>query len=121
MLPNGTEHELRLFLPAPAGAARSFISSRGPGRDFDERDRELLALLRPHLARLRERWETRVRSDRLTARERVIVRLIASGLTNQKIAERLIISPATVRTHLEHIYTKLGVHTRTAAVASAAR
>jgi DNA-binding CsgD family transcriptional regulator len=48
-----------------------------------------------------------------------VVRLLREGLTNQEIAERLIISTGTVRTHLEHVFEKLGVHTRTAAVARA--
>jgi len=40
-------------------------------------------------------------------------------LTNQEIAALLLVSPHTVRTHLEHAYKKLQVHTRTAAVARA--
>jgi len=40
-------------------------------------------------------------------------------LTNQEIAALLLVSPHTVRTHLEHAFKKLGVHTRTAAVARA--
>jgi predicted ArsR family transcriptional regulator len=43
--------------------------------------------------------------------------LVAEGLTNAQIAERLWISPGTVRRHLENVFTKLDVHTRTAAVA----
>jgi DNA-binding CsgD family transcriptional regulator len=55
----------------------------------------------------------------LTRREREIVDNVAAGCSNAEIAERLTIAPATVRTHLENIYAKLGVHTRTAAVAAA--
>jgi DNA-binding CsgD family transcriptional regulator len=55
------------------------------------------------------------RLPRLTAREREILDLVAEGTTNAEIAERLWISPGTVRRHLENIYAKLGVHTRTAA------
>jgi DNA-binding CsgD family transcriptional regulator len=53
----------------------------------------------------------------LTPREREILSWITRGLTNSEIAETLWIAPNTVRTHLENIYAKLGVHTRTAAVA----
>jgi DNA-binding CsgD family transcriptional regulator len=53
---------------------------------------------------------------RLTAREREILDLVADGGTNAEIAERLWVSPGTVRKHLDNIYAKLGVHTRTAAV-----
>ena len=43
--------------------------------------------------------------------------LVALGLTNGEIAARLVVSRTTVRTHLENIFGKLDVHTRTAAVA----
>jgi DNA-binding CsgD family transcriptional regulator len=55
----------------------------------------------------------------LTRRERQIIDQLAGGSSNAEIAERLTISPMTVRKHLENIYAKLGVHTRTAAVARA--
>jgi DNA-binding CsgD family transcriptional regulator len=51
----------------------------------------------------------------LTAREREILALVAEGATNAEIAERLWITVATVRKHLEHAYEKLGVRNRTAA------
>jgi DNA-binding NarL/FixJ family response regulator len=51
----------------------------------------------------------------LTAREVEVLRLVAEGLTNEQVAERLIISPRTVEKHLESIYGKLGVSSRTAA------
>ncbi len=54
---------------------------------------------------------------RLTPREREILDLVAEGRTNAEIAERLWVSPVTVRKHLENVYAKLGVHTRTAAAA----
>jgi DNA-binding CsgD family transcriptional regulator len=53
----------------------------------------------------------------LTRREREIVDQLAEGRSNAEIAERLTIAPTTVRKHLENIYAKLGVNTRTAAVA----
>jgi DNA-binding CsgD family transcriptional regulator len=52
----------------------------------------------------------------LSPREREIVQLIAEDLTNAEIAERLIISPRTVTTHLDRIYTRLGINSRTALV-----
>ncbi|WP_449278796.1 response regulator [Leucobacter sp. GX24907] len=55
----------------------------------------------------------------LSARETEVLRLVAEGATNSEIAARLYISDATVKSHLVHIYTKLGVSSRTAAVAAA--
>jgi DNA-binding CsgD family transcriptional regulator len=54
---------------------------------------------------------------RLTSREREILELVAEGRTNSEIAEHLWVSPGTVRKHLDNVYAKLGVHTRTAAAA----
>ncbi len=57
----------------------------------------------------------------LTEREREVLRLLAAGLSNREIGERLFLSPETVKTHLGSIYRKLGVETRTQAVAVALR
>jgi DNA-binding CsgD family transcriptional regulator len=54
----------------------------------------------------------------LTEREREILDLVAAGNTNAQIAETIWIAPGTVRKHLENIYEKLGVHSRTAAIAT---
>jgi DNA-binding NarL/FixJ family response regulator len=116
MRPLGREHELKVWLPAPRGHARYFELGRPPGRDFDERDVSILSLLRPHLARLRSRWERRPHLPSLTERELDVLSLVAQGLTNREISSQLFISPATVRTHLEHIYDKLGVRSRAGAV-----
>jgi DNA-binding NarL/FixJ family response regulator len=61
--------------------------------------------------------EEQGRVPRLTPRESQILELVAEGRTNGEIAERLWVSPLTVRRHLENVYAKLGVHTRTAAAA----
>jgi DNA-binding NarL/FixJ family response regulator len=63
----------------------------------------------------------RVRSGRptLSPRETEILELLAEGLTNRQISRRLFISEATVKTHLVHVYDKLGVDSRTAAIAAA--
>jgi DNA-binding CsgD family transcriptional regulator len=84
----------------------------------------VLELLRPFLAALRERFDLRnaqapVASNGLTEREAEILGWVARGKTNQEIAKLLVVSPHTVRKHLENVYEKLGVHTRTAAVACA--
>jgi DNA-binding CsgD family transcriptional regulator len=57
----------------------------------------------------------------LTPREVELLQLAADGLTGPAIAEALVVSPATVRTHFQNIYEKLGVHDRAAAVAKAMR
>ena len=57
----------------------------------------------------------------LSPREREILELIAAGELAPAIARRLGLSPATVRTHLQHLYEKLGVSDRAAAVAAAMR
>jgi DNA-binding NarL/FixJ family response regulator len=56
---------------------------------------------------------------RLTPRQQDLLRLVAAGHTNSQIARRLGIAEGTVRTHLESIYEKLGVSSRTAAVTRA--
>ncbi|SEN77273.1 response regulator [Nonomuraea pusilla] len=72
-------------------------------------------------ARVATRMMRRMREPgtALSAREVEILELLASGAGNREIARRLFITEATVKTHLVHIYGKLGVETRTAAVTAA--
>ena len=57
--------------------------------------------------------------DALSPREIEVLRLVADGATNQVAARQLLVSETTIKTHLLHIYTKLGVRDRAAAVAAA--
>jgi DNA-binding CsgD family transcriptional regulator len=122
----GFEHCLMLCLPEPpsrnAGPDRHLrlYVIRGPGPDFTERDRALLVLLRPHLHEAFLDAERRRHPiPRLTPRQNGLLHLVAAGHTNSQIARRLGISEGTVRTHLENIYEKLHVSSRTAAVTCA--
>jgi DNA-binding CsgD family transcriptional regulator len=63
------------------------------------------------------RSEERHQQVQLTAREREVLAWVARGKTNAEIARLLWLAPGTVRKHLENVYAKLGVSTRTAAVA----
>jgi two-component system, NarL family, nitrate/nitrite response regulator NarL len=63
----------------------------------------------------------RPRTIGLTPRESEVLALLADGLRQPEIARRLYISPRTVGKHIEHILAKLGVHSRTEAVAHVAR
>jgi len=122
----GVEHWLMLCLPdlpgrttGPGRHMRLYVG-RGPGPDFSERDRALLTLLRPHLYQAyRDAERRRHPVPRLTPRQNDLLHLVAAGHTNTQIARRLGISEGTVRTHLETIYERLGVSSRTAAVTCA--
>ena len=57
----------------------------------------------------------------LSSREIEILRALESGANNRELAKQLFISPATVKTHIVHIFQKLGVDNRTSAVVEARR
>jgi DNA-binding CsgD family transcriptional regulator len=207
--PQDVEYQLEVSIPSPVWHTKAILFDRSGGRDFTERDRLVLNLLQPHLARLwqagntrrllssalaeldrvdehdrhgvillglggevefasppterllreffpaksggrlpaalvewlesgdarpllRRRGERRLTVQRadgalllderhegieLTAREREVLAWVARGKTNAEIARRLWLAPSTVGKHLENVYAKLGVSTRTAAVA----
>ena len=68
------------------------------------------------LAALTEPAGARDLPDALTPREAEVLTLIAEGLTNAEIADRLVVSAATVKTHVNHIFAKAGVRDRAQAV-----
>jgi DNA-binding NarL/FixJ family response regulator len=77
------------------------------------------SVLAPSVAdRLMDRLRAPV-PERLSDRELEVLSLIAQGMTNREAASTLFISEATIKTHLVHIYGKLGVSDRAAAVATA--
>jgi DNA-binding response OmpR family regulator len=80
---------------------------------------ELLARARNLLRRIAPLSSERPAN--LTPREHEIICLLAEGLTQDQIADRLVISPRTVATHLERILAKAGVHSRAQAVSWAYR
>ena len=81
-------------------------------------DPQLVVALAEELQEAKERDR---KAETLTAREVEVLQLLAFGHTNKDIADQLFISPDTVKTHLEHIFEKLGASDRTAAVAEALR
>lgn len=117
----GVEHEMLVSLPAAPGRSRRLLFVRGPGDpDFSEPERLALELLRPHLhAAWQDAQQRRASVPGLTPREWEVLHLVAAGHRNTEIAARLVVSVTTVHMHLRNIFGKLGVHTRTAAVAAA--
>lgn len=119
--PLGIEHMLWVYLDPQRTDAR-FEFDRGRS-DFTARDRRVLDVLVPHLCQLHRAARRRDRgscvASELTQREREVITLVAEGRTNGEIGALLGISTETVRKHLENVYDKLGVHTRTGAVAAA--
>ena len=103
----------------------SFVFNRR-GSGFGDEERDALELIRPHLGNLyrlcaalgRAGWAP-AQAWQLTPREQDVLRWLSAGKTDRDIGAILAISPRTVHKHLQRIYEKLGVETRTAAVARA--
>lgn len=114
------EHEMMVCLPAGPGRSLRAIFFRGAGADFSERDRGLLTLLRPHLHEAyRAAERRRGGTPQLTPRQQELLHLVADGYTNAQIGHRLGLAEGTVRKHLENIFARLHVSSRTAAVVRA--
>ena len=109
---------LNVRLPSPPGHARRVVFMRSTFTHFTDRDVMLLTLARPHMHEIYLDAERRRQGvPKLTARQWEILQLAGDGLPNAAIARRLVISPATVRKHMEHIFDTLGVRSRTEAAA----
>jgi len=110
---------INLPLPAPAGWTRKVGLFR-THRDFTERDRLALQLLRPHLHAVYLDAERRRHGvPYVTRREREILHLVSQGYSNAEIAGSLFVAVATVRKHLENVFNRTGIRTRSAAAALA--
>ncbi|MEA2329915.1 MAG: hypothetical protein QOH58_53 [Thermoleophilaceae bacterium] len=114
-----------------SGLAFPAVSEHGPlavlsfyGFDLRQPSERLLRTLDgigTELGRFLERRRADLGTRRLSKRELEVLELAAEGNTGPQIAEQLVLGPATVKTHFEHIYEKLGVSDRAAAVAHALR
>lgn len=104
------------------------IADAGPGgpatvhlfRDVTA-DKELLTLVHEHRAATAQSEAGTAPEAALSRRELDVLRLLALGLNTRAAAERLHVSPATVRNHVQNLFAKLGVHSRLEAVAYANR
>ncbi|MDZ5661050.1 hypothetical protein HN031_05655 [Nocardioides sp. zg-1308] len=94
-----------------------FTLRRRDRSPFAERDVAVLRMITPVLARLVRERPTPTLPSALTTQERRVLSRVAAGQSNAQIAAGLFIAPSTVRKHLEHVYRKLGVTSRVAAVA----
>lgn len=131
--PLGLNYQMAVTIPSTPELVIGIALNRSRA-DFSERDRTVLEAIRPHLAQAyRNATERRALEERtdatqralwsspagelalLTRREHEVLVLVANGKTNPQIADCLSLSPRTVQKHLEHIYEKVGVRTRTAA------
>ncbi|MFE6053430.1 LuxR C-terminal-related transcriptional regulator [Kitasatospora sp. NPDC056446] len=102
--------------------ARLLAVVRGVLRDETHLPPALLTgVIRELTTARRDRTESERLVDTLTPRERQILRCMVAGLGRQAVAERLYLSPHTVRTHMQNVLGKLGVHSTLAAVAVARR
>jgi DNA-binding NarL/FixJ family response regulator len=107
-------------LPAIEAGATGYLLKDAPQDELFNAVRQAAAgrtVLSPAVA---SRLVTAVRNPAptpLAARERQVLELVAKGTSNRDIARELFISEATVKTHLSHVFTKLGVTDRAAAVA----
>ena len=119
----GIDHVVAMPMFVDRGLLVSFVLNRTK-RDFSDRECALLNLVRRPLAALYrsllalERPQDTAAFDKLpiTPREREVLTWVGAGKSDRQIADILGMSNRTVQKHLEHIYEKLGVETRTAAV-----
>jgi DNA-binding NarL/FixJ family response regulator len=113
-----TDHDI--YRAAQAGAAGYLLKDAAP-QDILRAIRDAAAGRTAWAPELSARVLEALRSPAvtLTAREREVLEHVAAGHSNEAIAKALFLTGATVKTHLGHIYTKLGADSRTQAVARA--
>jgi DNA-binding CsgD family transcriptional regulator len=109
-----TEYQMVMSLKPCSGDMVALVLSNSH-RDYTERDRVVLALLQPAIQRAYATMRQRRLLASLSTREAEVLSWVAEAKTNKEIALILGISPRTVQKHLESIFSKIGVETRTAA------
>ncbi|HZD79135.1 MAG TPA: response regulator transcription factor [Actinomycetota bacterium] len=123
------QEDERVLVRAMEAGASGYLSKASPMSDLIEAARAvhrgealvpprmLGALLKRLVQRRRERDDALKRMGSLTRREREVLALVADGADNEGIAQELVISPETARTHVQNVLGKLGVHSRLEAAA----
>jgi DNA-binding NarL/FixJ family response regulator len=109
------------ILRALEAGARGYLLKDAPPKDLFDGIRATArgeTVLAPSVAATLVR-RTVPGASTITEREDEVLELLSSGLGNKEMASELFVSEATVKSHLSHIYTKLGVDTRAGAVAAA--
>jgi len=124
-----SEEDLRTLVAALQAGAAGFLTRSAPLETLIEATktihrgetfvppRVLGDLLGWLMRRREEQGEALRRAARLTPREREVLWILAEGGDNDAIAQALVISPQTARTHIQNVLAKLGVHSRLEAVA----
>lgn len=127
------EDDERILVDAVEAGATGFVTKESPLSELIGAARTLHAgetlipsrMLGPLLSwliqRRREQDEALRRASELTRREREVLALLAEGADNDNIAQALVISPQTARTHIQNVLGKLGVHSRLEAAAFVVR
>lgn len=107
-----------IALPTAPNRTRVFQFFRTGSKPFTDHEMTTLELMAPHVYDIyKEAARKRRPPVRLTHRELDVLRCVARGLNTPQIAEQLVVSPSTVRKHLENAFGKLEVSSRIAAVA----
>jgi DNA-binding NarL/FixJ family response regulator len=119
LLLQAARHGARGFLPKDVSLEELLGAIRALARGETWFQPALTASLRRGLAELPSRLDPDESWDRLTAREREVLRLVAGGLSNREIAEALDSAEGTVKNQVASVLSKLGVHDRTLAVLKA--
>lgn len=107
-------YERRMGLARTPAKQKSFLTAREAGARIGL-DEAVRYALEPSGAEAKGTPARRSFPASLTAREVEVLALVAQGLTDAEVAERLVLSPRTVNAHLTSVYNKLGVNTRAAA------
>lgn len=104
-----------IYRAIQAGASGYLLKGTFPDGLLEQAIRTVHAGRRMIPPDVADRLAQRISTPSLSAREVAVLQLVARGLSNREIGAALSISPGTIKTHLERIYTKLGVNDRTAA------
>ena len=127
------EDDERIFVDALEAGASGFLSKGSALSELTDAVRSVIRgeiliptrvmgdLLARLIRRRREQDQALRTLSRLTRREREVLRLLAQGTDNDGIAQTLVISPQTARTHVQNVLGKLGVHSRLEAAAFVTR